>query len=354
MSSTARQKNRYSEAEISNLIDFVMALKKKALKPLMMELGLKVSGTKPEFREQISSGIKTGSIEVKKLISFLNEQAPLSKQHVYLFDGVANRSRFRKTDYLKGRLVNHKLEGLYNSSRSLLLPEVLTLSTIRHSTDKLTVYANMGKSYLERDSELDEQGELEDGSDVEWRAYRRHIERISVIFRWDLINNNASLHITQLPSRMVYENVRDAFFDLVRPWLPAIDNFAIIDTQKAIKNLHKLHAGKQGETDSHKIGYRTPGGIDVTANSSSVNTSLHDSKLVEDSMGDIRDGDNVTGRVANIWFLTQHDTPHLKSNPLQQKTRVEIIGYHKRINFPSPQPQEVINYVLGRIRRHCR
>ena len=338
----------YTEDEREALIDFVLALKKTYIRSFLQTVKLPRSGTKPDLRQRLQEALAEGHLTYERLIDFLDSVAPWGKQHVFLYQGPrADIQSWKDPNWVLQRLKGRQTDQFFNARLPLILPEELMLSSITHSEGKLRVTAVQKHTYTERSPEHDDQTQTEDGVTVLLKAYVHHLSRILVAFEWDLFSNTAMLQITQLHRDMFYEQVAKEFFGLVGDWLDVEKTFVPVDIRQTIKKLHELEKNNQAEARSHGIHYRTVRGRRLSAQS----PSSQDSVLGEDVIDDAMEGISKTGvgHLGNFYWLPGVQTSHV-ANPLENDVHIYIVGDKSRINFPTPNSEEVIRYVLHRVR----
>jgi hypothetical protein len=142
-----------------------------------------------------------------------------------------------------------------------------------------------------------------------------------------------------------YEKVAQEFFDKV-PWLNH-KLFSPVDLRPAILKFHEDEKNGQGEIRSHGVHYLTPRGRRIAAHSPSFRDSVVGEIFLDDAMDRIRR--SGSGHIGNFYFLPKV-APGPLTNPLTNDVHVIIVGSKSRINFPTPNTEEVIRYVLHRVR----
>jgi len=337
----------YTAEERQALIDFVLALKKTYIQDFLKRVELPTSGTKSDLRERLHEALEEGRLGYEQLVDFLDSVVPWGKQHVFLYTGPRSDLRsWKAPDQLLDRLKHHRLGKLFNARLPLILPDKLTLSSITHADGKLRVTAVQKREYTERAPEHDEQKETEKGERIMLKAYMHHLSRTLVAFEWDLDANTAMLQITQLHRDTLYEEVAAEFFGLVGSWLD-IGLFGTVDVRRAIRRLHELEANGQAEARSHGIHYRTLQGRRLSAHSPSPHDSVLGEAVIDQAMDSV--GKSGVGHLGNFYWLA--DTrPGPVPNPLSSDVHVIIVGDKSRINFPTPNTEDVVRYVLHRVR----
>ena len=339
----------YTEDERRALIDFVLALKKSYIQDFLRRVELPRSGTKPDLRERLQEALAEGRLTYEQLVDFLDSVVPWGKQHVFLYKGPhGDQQSWKDPDYVHRHLKGHRLGKYFNARLPLILPDRLTLSSITHSDGRLRVTAIQKRDYTERAPEHDDEKEIEDGTTVVLRAYMEHLSRTLVAFEWDLTANIAMLQITQLQRATFYEEVAKEFFALVAGWLD-IGRFGPVDVRNAIKTLYHLEKSSDPETRSHGIDYRTLRGNRLSAKSPSPRDSVISEDVIDNAMTSV--AKKGVGHLGNFYWLAGANGNPVP-NPLKDDVHVIIVGDKSRVNFPTPNNEDVVRYVLHRVREH--
>lgn len=273
--------------------------------------------------------------------------APWGKQHVFLYNGPRGDLRaWKDPDHVLGVLEQHRLGKLFNARLPLVLPNKLTLSSVTHADGRLRITAVQKREYAERTPEHDEEKETNEGERVSLKAYVHHLTRTLATFEWDLNGNVAMLQITQLQREGDYEDVAVEFFGLVSPWLD-IKQFGAVDLCLAIRKLHEIEGNGQAEARSHGIHYRSLRGRRVSAQSPSPRDSVLGEEFIDNAMDNVRK--NGVGHLGNFYWLPRMK-PGPVTNPLTGDVHVIIVAAKSRVNFRTPNPEDVVRYVLHRVR----
>jgi hypothetical protein len=340
----------YSKEECEKIVQYLMALKGDLIRKFLASRDIPASGTKPELRERIEQCLNEGELNYKDIVNFIDTLAPCGKQHIILYEGPESQVKKWKSDEHVNKVLKEKGFSKYLNARlPLILPEVLTISSIVYKPgQELKIYAVERREYQERREEYDEEKTVNEEK-VELRAYILQVVRGVIIFTWDLVANTAMLQISQLPSGSRYEKEEEKFAGLVKPCLD-ITQFEKIDIKRAVKKLNELEAQDKPEARSHIIGYRSPGGRAITAQSPTPHDSILGERALDHALGEIRE--ESIGHIGNFYWLaaSENSTNH---NPLQQEVHTIIVGNKGRINFTTSNRDEDIKYVLSRVRAHC-
>lgn len=340
-----------SDDDVKLLVDHLMALKVEQIAAFLVEHKIPKSGTKAELRARINTALEEGTLSNADIIQVLDRVGPWGKQHVYLFDGPkGNNQSWQDAAWVKARVEKHQVAILLNAVRPLALPKDLRLSTIEHSEKRLRVVAVQRREYMERSPDDDKEGVDAEGRQIELRAYAKHVARTLVVFEWDLTLNIAILQITQLGKDADYEETATVFTELTASWLPIV-SFSKLDVRRAICALHKAEEAKQGETRSHGIAYMDTDGRLLSGKSASSQDALFGNHVIDDALNNLRD--IGIAHDGNFYWLSK-PKPATYPNPLEDEVHVVIVGGEKqRVRFTTPNSEEVVRYVIRRVRARC-
>jgi hypothetical protein len=337
----------YSAEEQQTLIDFVLALKKSHIQDFLKGVDVTgYSGTKEDLRARIQKALDDGEITYARLVDFLDSVAPWGKQHVFLYRGPQSDIQpWKDLQHVHDLLKRHRVGRLFNAKLPMILPEQLTLSSITHADGTLRVTAVQKREYRERAPGHDEEKET-NGERIFLKAYKSHLTRTLAVFEWNLNANVAMLQITQLQEDGDYQELAERLSRLLKPWLD-VKPFGVVDLRPAIAKLHEMEKNGPAETRSHGIDYRTMQGRQVSARSPSAKTSVFGEPVVDNAMDSVRK--NSVGHLGNFYWLASKK-PGPGNNPLIGDVHLIIVGAKSRINFPTPNAEDIVRYVLQRVR----
>jgi len=340
----------FSEDEQSLIITDLLALKKKQIGEFLSAMGLPKSGTKEVLRGRIEDALDDGSLSLSQIVQFLDSVIPWGKQHVYLYKGPQSSiANWRKEEWVAQMLKKHRLGKYLNASLPLVLPDKMKVSSILHDPKRLRITAIKRRDWWERNSDYDDTTTTNEGNEVDLRAFEHRVTRSLVAFEWDLVANNAFLQISQLPRGVDYADVADEFFELIEKWLDR-SMFSVIDLRPPITKLHALEETGAGETRSHGINYRTMQGRQFEGKSASPADPLLGEASIDAAMKAVRKAG--VGHLGNFyWTPTNGSSAGVYS--LDSEVHVIVVGFRNRVNFPTPNTEETVRYVLSRIRSHC-
>jgi len=338
---------KYTEEEKGKIVQYLMELRGDIIRKFLSLHNLAKSGNKAELRERIIEHIDNGELKYKDLVHFVDEQAPLRKQHIFMYDGPESEvDKWRKKEYVENILKKNKVLKYLNARLPLILPKELTISSLRYTEAReLVIYGVERRDYWERNSDYDRK-ERRENEEIELRAYLHQVTRGTIIFQWNLLSNTAILQISQLPSGSKYELVEERFANLISPWLN-LKLFQKINLRQVIKKLHELEEAGTPVARSHSIGYKTLRGRTILAQSPTSQDSVLGESEVDAAMRGVRR--RATGHIGNFYWLPSTTTSD-NSNPLTKEVHTIIIGNKSRINFTTPNRKEDIEYVLSRVR----
>lgn len=339
----------FNEDEQSLIIADLLSLKKLQIGEFLRSFDLPRTGTKEQLRARIEDALENEVLALDQIVHFLDSVIPWGKQHIYLFTGPdEDISDWRKTDWVSKLLKQHRMGKHLNAQLPLVLPEKMKVSSILHDANRLRITAIKRRDWWERNTEYDESSKTENGDEVELRAFVHRVTRSLVALEWDLVANVASLQISQLPTGFDYGDVCNEFFELIDNWLDR-SMFTLVDLRPAIKSLHALEETGKGETRSHGINYRTLQGRRFEGRSASPSDPLLGEVSIDAALTAVRK--NGVGHLGNFYWLPGPSNPG--TNPLHAECHVIVVAFKHRINFPTPNDEQTVRYVLSRIRSHC-
>jgi hypothetical protein len=340
----------FKEDEQALIISDLLALKKIQIGEFLSGIGLAKSGTKEELRARIEAALENESLSLSQIVQFLDSVIPWGKQHVYLFKGpTSSIADWRDEDWVARQLKEHRLGKYYNASLPLVLPDKMNVSSILHDPRRLRITAIKRRDWWERNSDYDNTAMTDEGEDVELRAFVHRVTRSLVAFEWDLVANNAFLQISQLPTGFDYSEVADEFFELIARWLDR-SMFSVVDLRPPITKLHALEESGAGETRSHGINYRTMQGRRFEGKSASPADPLLGEASIDAAMKAVRK--SGVGHLGNFYWTPTNGAP-VHTHVLDSDVHVIVVGFKNRVNFPTPNNEQTVRYVLSRVRSHC-
>lgn len=340
----------FSDDEQALLVTDLLSLKKTQIGEFLFSVGLPKSGSKEELRSRIEEALEDGSLSFVQIVQFLDLVIPWGKQHVYLFKGPQSSiANWRKEEWVAALLKKHRLGRYYNANLPLALPDQMKVSSIQHDSHRLRITAIKRRDWWERNEDYDDEATTEAGEDVELRAFVHRVTRSLVAFEWDLVANNAFLQISQLPTGFDYADVADEFFELIDAWLDR-SMFSPCDLRPPITQLHALEESGSGETRSHGIDYRTLQGRRFGGKSASAADPLLGEATIDAALSAIRK--SGIGHLGNFYWVPRNGAGSAPC-PFESDIHVILVGFKNRINFPTPNDEETVRYVLSRIRSHC-
>ena len=246
-----------------------------------------------------------------------------------------------------GLLKQHRLGKLFNARLPLILPEKLTLSSVTHADGRLRVTAVEKREYTERTPEHDEEKETESGERITLKAYMHHLTRTLAAFEWDLNANVAMLQITQLQEDGDYEKVAEQF----------ISARQAMARHQAVRCSRSPSGDPQASRDREEWSGRgtfSRNRLSVAARQAGLGAQPEPAGL-----GARRSNSSMMrwiacGRTASATWATSTGwrtvSRGLRVNPLTGEVHVIIVGAKSRVNFPTPNTEDVVRYVLHRVR----
>jgi hypothetical protein len=343
--SVAPEEEEFTEEERELVLDYVMVLSAEKIGEMLASHDLPRSGAKIELRERVVTALAEGTLTYRDLVATLDETEPWGKQHVFLYEGPDRElPNWRQPEWVRTHLEGLGLASILNAAVPLILPPELRLSCIHYSAERLRAVAVRRRDYWEHVAEWDQDPEIRDGEEVEYRAFVHRVKRGLVIFEWDFLSNNAHLQVTQLPTQAKYEAVRDEFKRLVAPWLD-LDLFTPVDLKPVVKNLHTLATRDGSEVQPQILRYRTMHGRSVSASSPKAQLSLFGEREIDEAIEMVKQHSH--GHLIGVFWVDHGTGKPLSTN---RAPHVVVLGTENRVNFMRPSSEETVRYVLGRIR----
>jgi hypothetical protein len=337
-----------NESEQQLLIDFLFSLRKERIVEFLRAHNVRRSGTRDELRQHVLEAFESGELTTENVVRLLENVEPWAKQHVILYrvgDGMS--SAWMSDLAIRGRLARHGVDHLLGQSLPVVLPLELTLVGIQVDPGQtVVVTAVERREHVERNRHFDAEPEVIDGMEVERRGYVHVTSRGLLTLRWDLQAGVAGLHISQAWSGYSYDDAEKRFADVVSPWL-TFSGFSRSDLSQAVKKLHQMEADGTGETRSSRVGF-TKAQRRVEVSTTSVGQSLTGDPTVDGAVSMV--ATHGSGRLGNFFWLPGdggHDNPIKGENSVHT---VVLAGDDSRVHFMLPTSEEVVTYVLQRIR----
>jgi hypothetical protein len=337
----------FTEVEKKQIISDLLSLKKEQIAAFLGSVGKKKNGTKEVLRQWIENAVEDASLPIDSIVHFVDDVIPWGKQHVYMFRGPKSPiASWRDETWVFNRLKKHGMQKYLNKSLPLILPEAMQVSSIWHDSKRLRITAIKKRDWYERNDEYDTTMKSKKGKNVVLKGFEHEIVRSLVAFEWDLVLNEATLQIAQLPHGTEYSTIADEFFELTQDWIDR-SLFTEMDLRKPIAKLHELEESGLGEIRSQTINYRTMQGRRIEAKSASMADPLLGEQPIDTMLKAVRK--TGVGQIGNFYWMPADNN----RNPLTSDVHVIVVGAQNRINFPTPNDEPSVRYVLSRIRSHC-
>lgn len=334
--------------EIDALLSHVLSLRRDFINDLLRDRAAFSGRRKAELRGQLKHALEEGSLAVDDILTFLAEREPAGKQHVFLYrvrreaneawrDANAAREAIRAGDH----------EGLLDAELPVAMPEALTLSSILLSGDEVEITAVEARHYTEHLEALNRPETMDDGTEIEWRAYAHRVARSTVRLRWNLGTRTAELHITQATERGTirnyYDEVARRFAHEVASFLD-FGAFQPIDMHKVLHKLGQFEQDGRALTRSREAYFESPGGSHVRARSPSKAASVYSEPVVRRALGSV--DTPTSGQGGNLYWLQSAAS----NGVLEEDLHTVIVAADSRIHFMRPSSVDAIAYVLGQVR----
>jgi hypothetical protein len=339
---------KFSNEEIDALLSHVLSLRRDFVNELLRGVVPFSGRRKAELRGQLRQALDDGLLAVEDVLAFLAEREPAGKQHVFVYKVDRSLSeRWRNRKEASRLLEAADLGELLDAELPLAMPETLTLSSIRHSGDEVEVTAVEARRYTEHLEEFDRLEQLDDGTQVEWRAYAQRIARSTATLKWHLATRTAELHITQATERGA---VRDYYDEVVARFAQQISafldfsGFNSVNMHNVLYELGQLEQTGNPLTRSRESSFESPGGSNVRARSPSRSASVYSEPVVRKALGSV--DTPTSGQGGNLYWL-KGAAP---SAVLKEDLHTVIVAGDARIHFMTPSSVDAIAYVLGQVR----
>jgi len=341
----------YTDAEIDELVSHVLALRKDYVQQLLSGAGIPYSGfRKNELRGRVREAIADGRLTVEGVVEFLDRVEPGGKQHVFLLrpSGALNNS-WRDAVAMRRRLAREvATRDLLAAPLPLLMPEELQLSSVRLADGVVEVTGVEARRYTERDESYDRTAVTEEGLPVQLRAFVERVARSTIVLRWDTATRHAALHITQATGRGLerdhYRRVADRCGSAVDSFLD-FSEFRDVNLHRVIHELgQREKANRNVLTRSRRGSWDTPNGAELRATSASTAASVYSDRRLSAAIGQVADAG--TGQAGNVYWL-----PGGNGSPLSEELHLTIVASDSRVHFMVPSSTEIVQYVVGQIRR---
>lgn len=322
---------------LDQVLELLGAHRQDRLKELLKKFKLRTTGTREVRLNTLREGVEAGLLEVRDLVTHLNEIESWGKQHIYLFDAPERLSK----EWQDGRRLKETLEksgrqGLLSKPLPLILPSDVTLASVEYTDNRIRLLWVEKRTWHERLPDDDHQDAKRD--DIIYRAYKFRQERGVTVFEWNLRTLEAMLMIKQLSRGSDYDKKFEEYRELMKG-LVDISNFEPLKLSKAIKALEHSK-----EVRPRQLNWSTESGGSASFKSSRAEVGYKaDKQLVR-----ARDGlgENVQGLLGNFYWK---DTDHLTT-----EVHATIHGSSSRVAFGRQDIEKDVRHVLSRIRFHSK
>jgi hypothetical protein len=337
-----------SAEETEALLSHVLSLRRDFINDLLRGNVPFTGRKKGELRGQLKLALKEGALNVEDVLRFLADREPAGKQHVFMYRAKASiNDEWRGTEAVRQAIKEAGFGELLDAELPVAMPEELTLSSIVVEENEVEIVAVEARRYTEHVEELDEFGEADDGTEIEWRAFAHRVARSTVRLRWNLATRTAELHITQATEkgtvRNYYDEVVQRFSQQVEPFLD-FDNFQPLNMHKVLHALASLEQGADPLTRSREASFESPGGSHVRARSPSRTASVYQEQVVRQALDPV--DTPTSGQGGNLYWLQDA----AQDGVLDDDLHTVIIAHDARVHFMRPSSVEAIAYVLKQVR----
>lgn len=314
--------------EVDVLLNLLLSHKKEYIQDFLRGKELPYSYTKTVLKEKIKEEIANEVFKQEELIALLDKIEEYGNQHVYLYINTSDYiSKLRDEGFVQQNLRKSGLEGLYNKSKPLLLPETPTVASIIHNRRALKIKWVEKRRWNELIKE-------EIKGDKLIRIYQIHTTRGVTIFRIDLVSGNADLLIQRLPRGTNYTEVKERYEDKVRK-IVDLDTFSLLNIKSSIRKIED-----SGEAERRQTNFETIAGGKISFKSRSRGVDY----TTDPSLSAARHalGERVSGLLGNFYWLPK--------TPLARKIHTHVYGGDSRVGVFGECSEQEVNYVLSRVR----
>lgn len=344
------------EWDLEAVVNFLFSHTLPPITQFLKDNAIPHSGSKRELQKRVRESIERGVLEVSSIVKLLDDLDGWGNQHVYLYTTtVKQREKWRDEKCVRANLAKIDAEELFNTRIPLILPDEATLSTVEWNRDRIRFVWVEKRTYSLRRTDLDHSDVTSDddnsaediidwnetdagGGNIEYRAYEERIQRAITSFDWNLANGQASLLIHRLPTGEKYSTLRRSFEKLLEPVIP-FDDFQKVNVARGIK---KIAEGK--EASNRQLEDATIQGGQARFTSRGRKADVNDDPGLRKAKAGLGE---TTPLMGNFYWQTV-------PNHLERETRTKLYAIDNRIGIFGERTEKEVNYVLSRIRFHCR
>ncbi len=216
----------WTQEGIDQLIDLVLLQGNRFIREFLRSKKLRLGTTKPHFEENLRVAIADGRLAPADIQEWLQDVEGWGNQHAFVYsvpEGSANG--LRSLEAFAERVAAANLEGLLDAPIPLDPPEELTLATVRHRADGISLLWVRGSAALSRRPDLNYE-EVVDGDEIEYHAYERRWSRVAARFEWHFDRNVAAVLLARRDERDYAEqraivlHVVDLLIEERATWVP--------------------------------------------------------------------------------------------------------------------------------------
>ena len=335
----------FNDEEVDQVVDYLMALNNAPIAALLKQSSLPYSNkNKTELRAEIVRGVKDGNLTKDDLLEWLDLLEGWGNQHVYLYIAPEGETKVWKSETkAKKRLEAIDSQNLFNCHLPLILPDETTLVSVQWSQARVRFIWVEKREYTNRREDLDLDNEdFEDVGDLEdsvvYKAYEEKTQRAVSSFDWNLDTGFAALMIHRLPSGEKYAQEKAEFEAAIEDAVH-ISNFKRVKISKAIKKIFD-----SSETLNRQLEEETATGGRAKLSSAGRKKGIKDDAKLTSARAALGRTSAVSG---NFYWLKNDDQ-------LKRDIRTKLYATDQRIGIFLQCSETEVQYVLSRIRHHCR
>jgi len=342
----------YNPQELNTLLTLLFKHNKKHLDNFLKEYGIPYSYDKPKLRELVKDHVVANKLTFDELVGLLNKIEGWGKQQIYLYKAPDHISRlWQDESRVRNLLEQADVGDLFNQSRSLILPDHPTLTSIDWTAQNVRFVWIEKRPWRERvpgedknENQSRENPELKGDPILVWDAYRVNYSRSLIVFDWNFITNDAMLLIQRVHNgRENYVSIRDRFE-------AELSNIIDMNSFEKVRLSYGLRLiEKSDETRRHKMTFQS---IANRGKIAVASPNRHDDVFEDEVIEGIQVvlGDRVAGLLGNFYWFPVDGQLSCEVYTLIYGSKAE----DQRIGILAAHKEQDIRYVLSRIRHYCR
>jgi hypothetical protein len=233
---TDGERHLWPDASINQLLDLALLQGNRFIKEFLRSRDLPIGTNKEQFEHHLRDAISEGRLTPSDVQEWLNEVEGWGNQQVFAFDvPVGDADAVRDRAEFTRLLAGAGISDLLDAEIPLDPADELSLATIRHSSEGVSLLWVRGNPALIRRKDLDYEEELE-GDEIEFHAYERRWSRVAARFEWHFDADLAAVFLARREERD-YAQQRDMVLQTVDAVIPARADWSTLDVSRVITQL---------------------------------------------------------------------------------------------------------------------